>query len=195
MNNVEPIPAGDRNLWIYFFAVLAALGVVAVVVPIYYNRSMQLKEEDVIQARKLWEVKGPRDYDLELMRREHRLVSGSDVEEIADEYRVKVRDGRVTSVVSKARGDLLVDETVGLALGPVIRVEPPPDDLPPLTVEDFFKEIEARIQSDRSSASGRKNYAMASFVMKEDGHPTRYVHRVAGSKQRIEWNAKLTRMK
>ncbi len=196
MNNVERTPAADRHpkrgLWIYFFLVLAVLGVVAVVVPIRYNLGLQLKEEDVVRAKKLWLEKGPRDYDLELMRREHRLMRGGGVEEIADEYRVKVRDGRITSVVSRGRGDLLVDESVGLAVGPVIRVEPPPDDLPPVTIEELFKEIEDHVQSDGSAGTGRKNYAMASFVMKEDGHPTRYVHRVAGTKQRIEWNAKLT---
>ena len=171
--------------WALFFLLLAILGIVAIVVPIRYNLGLQLKEADVVRARKLWEEKGPQDYDLEIMRRQDR-------QENADEYRVKVRGGQVTSVVGKAEGILWIDETVGLALGPVIRVQPA-EDLSRFSVEGLFAEIEDELRRDSASA-GKRNYAMASFVMKEDGHPTRYVHRVAGTSQRIEWNVKLTKM-
>jgi hypothetical protein len=182
MSTVPVSRDGKHGRWIVFFAALALLGTVAVVVPIVYNLGLQLKPEDVARARKLWQQKGPRDYDLELMRREDR-------DEDADEYRIKVRGGRVTSVVGKKEGIILVDETVGLALGAAIRLQPA-EDLSRFTVDGLFDEIESRLRSD--AESGKRNYATADFVMKEDGRPTRYVHRVAGTKRRVEWNIKLT---
>ena len=173
--------------WLTFFLILAVMGSVAVVLPIWYNLSLQLKPEDVARARTRWQEQQPRDYDLELMRRENQQVS-------ADEYRVKVRGGKLTSILSKADGILLVDEAVGLAVGPSIRVQPPPEDLPPLTVEQLFDEIEANLKRD-AETTGKRNYAMASFVMKEEGYPSHYVHRIAGTKQRIEWNVRLTAYK
>ena len=170
------------------------MGTAAVVLPIWYNLRLQLKPEDVASARKRWQEKGLRDYDLELMRRENREGRGGHHEEIADEYRVKVRGGKVTSILSRTQGILLVDEAVGLAVGPSIRVQPPPDDLPPLTVEQLFDEIEANLKRD-AEAAGKRNYAMASFVMKEEGYPSHYVHRIAGTKQRVEWNVRLTAYK
>src|SRR5260370_25864130 len=109
-----------RGQWLVFFLLLGVLGAVAVIVPIVYNLGLQLKPEGVARARTLWGEKGPRDYDLELMRREDR-------QENTDEYRVKVRHGQVTSGVGKRVGLILVDEAVGLALGPMM-CEQPPDD-------------------------------------------------------------------
>ena len=175
-----------RRVWVYFFVVLTTLGVVALVLPFLYNLRIQLKPEELAAARGKWQANGPRDYDLDLMRREDR-------QEAADEYHIKVRDGRVTSVVGRAEGILLIDETVGLALGPCIRANPPPDNMPPCTVEEMFDEMERRLKRDVDSA-GRRNYATAQFDTR-DGHPHRYVHRVAGTKQRLEWIVKLTPLK
>jgi hypothetical protein len=174
-------PKGNR--WVFYFLVLGAMGVAAVVAPIVYNLSLQLQPEAVARARMLWEEHGPRDYDLELLQRR-------DQEENADEYFIKVRGGRVTSVIGKTEGVLVVDETALLALGPGIRALPPPEKMPPCTVEEMFDRIEEGLQHDAASA-GKRNYATASFDSR-DGHPHRYVHRVAGTKQRLEWVIKLT---
>jgi hypothetical protein len=175
-----------RSPAFYFFVVLVGMASVAIVLPIVYNLGLQLKPGDVAEARRKWQENGPRDYDLELMRR-------VDQSETPDEYRIKVRGGRVTSVVGKADGILLIDETVGLALGPWIRAKSPPDNMPPCTVDEMLDEIQSRARRDAES-TGRRNFATASFDSR-DGHPHRYVHRVAGTKQRLEWIVKLTPLK
>jgi hypothetical protein len=111
---------------------------------------------------------------------------------VGGEGAARLRGGKVTSVASKAEGIVLIDETVGLALGPVIRLWAV-DDLSRFTVEGLFDEIESNLRRDAETA-GKRNYAMATFVMKEDGHPTRFVHRIAGTKQRVEWNVKMTKI-
>jgi hypothetical protein len=188
MNTVDISREGKtrprRGRWMVFFLILAVLGGVAVIVPIFYNLGLQLKPEDVARNHKLWGQQGTRDYDLELVRRDDQQDNG-------DEYQVRVRDGRITSVVGKREGIILVDEIVGLALGPVIRWRPP-EDLSRFTVEGLFNEIENDQRRDAETAS-KRNYSTADFDTR-DGHPRRYVHRVAGTKQRVEWAVKLTRV-
>jgi hypothetical protein len=69
----------------------------------------------------------------------------------------------------------------------------PAEDLSRFTIEGLFDEIENNLRRDAESP-GKRNFATADFLMKEDGHPTRYVHRVAGTKQRVEWTVRLTRV-
>lgn len=55
-------------------------------------------------------------------------------------------------------------------------------------VEDLFDHIANDLSAD-AARTDRRNYATATFAA--DGHPTRYVHRIAGSKERTEWLIRL----
>lgn len=163
-------PPRRRRRWIGFFVVLAAAGAIAIVVPIVYNLSIQLRPEQLAEARRLWRENGPADYDLAYLVQS----SGADGEEQI-EYHVKVRGGQTVYV--EANGEFLgVEMTAKVA--------------DRYGVPAMFDEIEARLQRD--AASGRRNFATAQFDPK-DGHPFHYVHRVGGTKERVEWNIKMTR--
>lgn len=168
--------------WIGFFVVLAVLAAIAIVVPIVYNLRIQLRPEQLSEARRLWRENGPADYDLAYLVQS----SGADGEE-QTQYQVKVRGGRTVYV--DVNGEVLgADPALGLDSG-----------LPPLPakvaerygVPALFDEIEAGLQHD--AASGQRNFATAQFDAK-DGHPFHYVHRVGGTKERVEWNVKMTRL-
>jgi hypothetical protein len=149
--------------WRLFFLVLILLGSIAVTVPIIYNLSLQLKPEQVEAARKRWQANGPRDYDLEIAARlnDH---------EKADEFHVCVRGGKVTE--AWCNSEKLADAEMARH-----------------TVEGMLDHIATTLRQDTESC-GKRNYAMADFDSR-DGHPCRYVHRVAGSKEREEWIIKL----
>ncbi len=126
--------------------------------------------------------KGTPNYDLHYSERKDR-------EPISDEVWVKVRGGRVVQMVEN--GEVLrFDDVAGLVFGPVTKCLPRLD-LSSQTVEGMFDAIEKRLKEDLAS-TGRRNYATASFDSR-DGHPVRYVHRIAGTNQRLEWQIKLTR--
>lgn len=71
--------------WIWFFALLVPLAVVAIAIPILFNRSQLLTREKLEAARARWKERGPQDYDLEYVKR------GS----VAGTYVVQVRAGKV----------------------------------------------------------------------------------------------------
>jgi hypothetical protein len=58
-------------------------------------------------------------------------------------------------------------------------------------VSALFEQIEAALRQDETA--DRRNFATAQFDPK-DGHPLRYVRRVRGTKERMEWHVKLTRV-
>jgi hypothetical protein len=177
-----PVPIRKRR-WIWFFLVLVGLGAVGLTFPIVYNLGQQLTPEQVAQARQRWQEHGARDYDLDYQVR-------FDREEQADSYKVKVRDGKVVSVVRNNEVRLFED-AAALLLGLLcLGLERPDENFQQHTVEHFFKHIETTLREDSSAA--KRNYATASFDS-FDGHPTHYVHRVAGTGKRLEWTIKLTR--
>src|SRR5437660_4110363 len=53
--------------WIWFFVVLGALTVTAIVVQVWFNVQQQLTPEMLAEARAKWKKKGPKDYDLEYL--------------------------------------------------------------------------------------------------------------------------------
>ena len=80
-----------RRTWVWFFVVLGILAVAAVVIPLFVVPMVQLKTvtiADIAAARKLWEQKGPRDYDMTLRKR------GS----VTGTFEVQVRSGQVVAV-------------------------------------------------------------------------------------------------
>jgi hypothetical protein len=173
-------PRGRR--WVAFFIVLGLLGSAAVIVPMVYNLRLQLRPEQLAEARRLWAANGPRDYNLDyLVKTEH----AGTVEE--DEYMVRVRGGRVVLVASNGEVIYLAPAlagTVGPAAAFLSRGHPSRYGVPAL-----FDEMEAMLRRDE--AAGSRNYATAAFDP-HDGHPVRYVHRVRGTHDRIEWTLKLS---
>jgi hypothetical protein len=81
------LPRRGRG-WIWFFAVLGILAVLAITIPIVYNLRQQLKLEDLEAARALWQQKRPSDYDLTYTKR------GS----VTGTFVVRVRAGQVVDV-------------------------------------------------------------------------------------------------
>jgi hypothetical protein len=180
-------PAGKTRIWILFFVMLVILGATVNLVLLWYNRSLQLREEDVAAAHDLWLNRGPADYDLEYM------AKIDDDEPV--EYRVAVRSRRVLWVAS--RNDVIMSAELHDALGPAVgcpvqccyKTLATSDELTKLhSIDAFFTLIESKMRDD--AAAGARNYATAIFDLK-DGHPLRYVHRVQSSHQRIELHVRL----
>lgn len=170
--------------WIWFFAILAVSSAVAITVPVVYNLHMQLRPEQLAEARQLWEANAPADYDLDyLIRSTHAGQEGE------SQYQVRVRGGRVLLIVDN--GDVVyADSSLGFIAGPGVLVLSAAETRR-YGVPALFEQIEAGLRQDE--APGPRNYSTAQFDAK-DGHPFHYVHRVRGTKERIEWNVKMTRI-
>ena len=185
--SVPPAPAGKSRTWIIFFLMLAFLAGLGILVPLFYNLSLQLKAEDVAAAKALWQEKGLADYDLEYMTK-------IDKDEPV-EYRVAVRSSRVQWVASHDEVVLSHElyEAAGSALGCPVRLcanrVAGAEEMTRLhSIDAFFALIESKLGED--VAVGGRNYATATFDLKY-GHPLRYIHRVRGSSERIELNVRL----
>jgi hypothetical protein len=166
-----------------FFALLTMLAIAAIAVPIVYNLSLQLDPEDVRVARQRWQEHGPSDYVLEYLVKHDRDPRG-------DEYWVKVRNGQVVSVFRNG-APLLLDNAAGLFLGFGSRTLPE-GDYSAYGVDGLFDEIE-RLVHEGIGGEGKRDYATATFD-KVDGHPVRFIFRVARSDTRLEWQVKLRRL-
>src|SRR4051812_42072408 len=155
--NSRPVRPRPRR-WIAFFVVLGALALVAIVVPLVYNLSLQLRPEELAQARARWQAHGPRDYDL-------RYSVKVDRDPAADEYLVRVRRGQV--VLVGCNGEvLLLNPAAGLAAGLPARALPS-EDARNYGVEVLFRQMESLLAKD--TAEGKRNYATADFDP-IDGH-------------------------
>jgi hypothetical protein len=165
---------------VWFFLILTVLAAGAITVPIVYNLSLQLTPEQLAAAERLWHQHGPRDYDLE-------YAEKIDPDTHIFIYRVKVRDGRVISFSSNDKIELL-DQRAGVVLGPIVGLAGDAD-FQEHSVEGLFRQIRQAMQED-AERGGRRNYVTATFD-KHDGHPVHYVRRVAGKRERVEWNVKL----
>jgi hypothetical protein len=181
-------PAGPQrnHRWVWFFLALLVLGTVAVVVPIVYNLGLQLRPEQLAAARARWGEKGLRDYDLAF-----RVKYNDDPKGV--ENLIEVRNGEVISWKSSAESWESRDGKVDLGSVPPPWATEPGEapveaDWRP-NVEGLFALIEKQLANDAESR-GRRNYATANFDPR-DGHPIHYVHRIAGTRTRQEWDIKL----
>ncbi len=99
-----------------------------------------------------------------------------------------VRSGRVVLVVDT--GEVVyLDPSLAIVAGAGL-LALSSDDPGHYGVPALLDEIEAALRRDETAQ--RPNFATARFDPK-DGHPYHYVHRVRGTKERVEWNVKLTR--
>lgn len=177
------LPHRRSRRWIGFFVVLAVLGATAMIVPFVYNLSIQLKPEQLADARRHWREQGPSNYDLEyLVNRKH----GEQKEERA--YLVLVRDGRVVVVVDS--GDMVyLDPSLAAIAGPGV-LAASSEDAEHYGVPALFDQIEAELRQDEMDQG--RNFISAQFDP-QDGHPYNY-RRSRGRHERVEWNIKLTRV-
>lgn len=177
------VPRHRSRRWIGFFIVLAILAGFAISIPLVYNLSIQLRPEQLAEARRLWQDHATPNYDLEYL---VRTTNDGQQEERA--HLVQVRGGRVVLVVDNGELVYLDPSLAGIAglAVPALSLEDPRR----YGVPALFDEIEAALHQDEMA--GRLNFATAQFDPR-DGHPFRYVHRVRATKERVEWNIKMTR--
>jgi hypothetical protein len=172
--------------WIWFFLVLALLSAVAIVVPIVYNLSIQLRPEQLAEARRLWAENAPANYDLAYLvkRTEHDNSPPRD-----QEYFVQIRAGRVVLVVEDGEVVYLDPRLAAVTGSAFLALSS--EDAAAYGVPALFDQIEAMLPRDASL--GRRDFATAQFDPR-DGHPYHFVFRVRGTAERLEWNIKLTRI-
>jgi hypothetical protein len=162
--------------------VLSALGAAAVTIPLVYNLYQQLTADQVTRSRQRWQTSGPRAYTLDYQQRyTHDGVLDETV------YRVIVRHHQIAAIVCDGRLTLFSGLAPALALGPWPRALPGTSGA--LNIDGMFDHIEDQLAKDRSVP--RHPYVTATFDSR-DGHPTRYVHRIPGGAERLEWTVKLT---
>ncbi len=171
--------------WIGFFVVLSLLALTAIIVPIVYNLSIQLRPEQLADAKRRWHENAPADYDLEYLVKSD--DEGSGTPEIR--YLMQVRDGRVVLIME---GDevLYVEPALAAVAGsPALAlssVDPHDYGVPALLAQ-----IEAALR--QADTAARRDFVKADFDP-HDGHPYHFIHRVRGTKERVEWFVKLTRL-
>ncbi|MHB1423008.1 MAG: hypothetical protein ACYC3I_07400 [Gemmataceae bacterium] len=169
--------------WIGYFVVLAVLGVTAIVVPFVYNLSIQLKPEQLAEARQRWRDRTPSNYDLEY------LITTQHGEEKEDRaVLVQVREDRTVVVVDS--GEIVyLDPALAVAAGSgvlTLSLESPSH----YGVLALFEQMEAALRQDEKS--GRRHFTTARFDP-TDGHPSHFRRSFGGTKEGIEWTVKMTR--
>jgi hypothetical protein len=156
-----------RN-YVWYFLVLAVLGSVALVAPILFNLSQLLTVEKIAEAEARWEQNGPASYDLKL---EDRRSPDAHLEV----YDVKVRERKVVELRVNDHEETLT------ALSPEQRRQ--------WTVPGLFEQMRAHLAEEEQGK--RRNFATANFHP-HLGYPVRYVRRVRGTKERLEWRITVT---
>jgi hypothetical protein len=159
----------NRN-WIWFFVVLAVLGVAAIGINYWYSSQLQLKPEDLKAAEARWMSKGPADYDLRI-HKEISPASGGDP--MREEIIANVRAGQVIKVTLNGR------ELEHRLLAKY--------DVPAwFDYLDEFMEIDTKPGAARVFCEGQFDPT--------DGHPTYYRRRVARTRERQELSFDLRRI-
>ncbi len=74
-----PVRRTSRH-WVWYFAVLAVMSATAIILPIVYNLSLQLRPDELAAARQRWKANGSRDYDLQFQEKLTDLGDASDSE-------------------------------------------------------------------------------------------------------------------
>ncbi|HTU92594.1 MAG TPA: hypothetical protein VMF69_21110 [Gemmataceae bacterium] len=174
-----------RSSFWYFFA-LALFSAAAITIPLVYNLSIQLRPEELAEARRRWQENAPDNYDLKWL---VEIKRGVETEAEKNEYLVKVRRGRVVLVMETTEV-LYIHPSLAIVAGPGVLALSAAD-AGHYGVPALFDEIEAALHRDE--AAGRKNYMQAQFDP-NDGHPFHYIHTMRGTKERVEWNIKMTRL-
>src|SRR5262245_18613686 len=148
--------------WVWYFLALLILTAAAIITPIVYNLNQLLTPEQLDQARARWQANGSDDYDLVLVERR-------DGEEQGVEYRARVRGGQLQEL----REDDVPVTLSGLRARARAR----------FTVPGLFDQINGNLERD----AGRREVFATAYFEKKLGYPIRYVRRVRGTGERLEY--------
>jgi Family of unknown function (DUF6174) len=153
--------------WIWYFAILVVLTVVAITILFVYNQGQQLRPEKLEAARKLWEEKRPADYVLTYTKKGD--ASGTFV--------VTVRQGKVVSVIM--REEVKKENEVQVVEQPLEQRLYHTYDM-----EGLFDNIERFLELAAKKDSPRV-YLFARFDPK-NGQLLKFARRVMGTAQHVE---------
>jgi uncharacterized protein DUF6174 len=155
---VQHMPPARRNRgWIWFFIVLASLALTAMVVPIVYNLSQQLKPEELAAAEKQWREKGPASYQLVY------TVKRGDAE--PDHFVVRVRHGKAVSAQ-------------------VNDIPQPPNRAHNYTMDRLFDDIQEFLEIQKRK--DQPQTYLRAFFDPATGAVRRFIRRVMGTNERLE---------
>jgi hypothetical protein len=168
-------PPKKNHLWIFFFAFLFVASVGVAVIMILFNLSIQLKQGDLDKARKLWEEKGPKSYNLFYTKQ----VNNDDRKTV---FAVKVRAGKVMEVLMN-----------GKPLEPTNEDGEVHDPLPYHSMEGKFRDIERFMDIDQKK-DAPSVYVIANFDP-ETGAVLKYIRSVMKTGQRVELNLRVEAVK
>lgn len=169
--------------WIVYFVLLVVLGCTAMLAPVIYNWTLQLKPEQLAAERLRWAQTGPEDYNLD-----YRVKRDRDTR--PDVYHVEVRGGLARRVVCNGQLLLVDDFATGMAIGATAGLFRG-DDPARQTIEGIFKQLEFLLTRTRGRSAPARDYCVARFNA-ETGYPIHFIHRVAGTHQRQEWTIQIT---
>ncbi|HWG44159.1 MAG TPA: hypothetical protein VN688_15380 [Gemmataceae bacterium] len=181
---VSPSRPRSRR-WIWFFLVLGVLTAAGIIIPIVYNLGIQLRPEQLADARRRWQENNPANYDLKYLVK----TTYADQQE-EDQYLLKVRGGRTVFIACNDEVRW-VDPSLAIVAGPGV-LALSSEDTARYGIVALFNEIEAALRRDATAE--RRNLVKASFDP-NDGHPSHYIHRVRGTKNQVEWFVKFTHIK
>ncbi|MBI2807188.1 MAG: hypothetical protein HYX68_19575 [Planctomycetes bacterium] len=162
----QPKPARPRNNWgwISFFAFVVVASIGVMVFMIWFNLRVQLRPEQLAAARRLWDEKQIKNYDM-IYTEKH----SPDDKVIT--FHVKVRNGEVREALMNG--------------SPLVKNDEQKDD-PKIfrSMNAIFRDIQRFMDNDAKPGAPRV-YVTATFDP-ESGRVIRYVRRVMRSSQRVE---------
>src|SRR4051812_35261360 len=108
----SPPPVRRSRSWMAYFLLLFVLAASGMVIPIFYNLGLQLRPEQLAEARARWAEAGPRDYDLTFSVAYGRERTGSGCSATmaapaAQRHIVLVRGGRIVCALCEGEVDYL----------------------------------------------------------------------------------------
>lgn len=207
-------PRRRSRAWLGFFAVLTLLAGTAVTLEVWYNLHQQLTPEALAAAQRLWQQKGPADYDLKYLvtltsRDGERLTGRAHDGALTDvtingepldpvlyafhdltplwEQAASGEGKRAVSGVAPQQPRVVIEVQVrgGRAVGGSCNGWPlPRDGASSYDMAGLFAGI-ARLLEQDAHSGGWRPYAVASFD-KKDGHLVHFVHSRMRARERVE---------
>jgi hypothetical protein len=159
MTHTPPVakPASSNLGWLWYFAILFVLAILATGILIAYNLKQQLKPEQFAAAKKHWQEHGPASY--------HLIYSVRvDQNDKADIYDIKVVDRKVVKAL-------------------VNGLEQPSERFYHYGMEALYRYIQGFVDIDTKKDAPR-TFLRATFDDR-NGAVTSFTRRVMGSKQRV----------
>ena len=163
-DSITPPPRPKNHGWIYFFVFVFGASIFVALFMIWYNRSIQLTQEQLDAAKTRWQESKIANYNMVFKKR---LLNDEDW----TTFHVKVRDSKVQEVLMN--GKPLAPETDGN-----------PDPLPYHGMDAQFHYLEKFLKLDQE-AKAPKVYFVADFDQKT-GAIIRYTRYDRSKNQRVE---------